>query len=583
MATTPEVPLDAIIVRQKSFGGLCPVTDAVQSLASAGLEERGAVFTRREVVEFILDLVGYTPNRKLQNYRLLEPAFGQGDFLLPAIERLVTSWKRFGDASNPLELIPVIRAVELHTESFVATRKNVQSLLQRSQIPVKITKKISESWLRHSDFLLHDLDSEFDFVVGNPPYIRLERIPDALMREYRSRFRTVYDRADIYIPFIERSLTLLAPGGKLGFICADRWMKNRYGGPLREMVASRFHLECYVDMVDTAAFHDDVIAYPAITVISQAPPTATRVCAKPEISRPALSKLAKQLVGTGKSPSESASDVREVSGFACGRAPWLLSGCNQLELMRRLEIEFPSIEDAGCKVGIGVATGADKAFIGRFEELDVEDDRKLPLVTTRDIQTGSVVWEGLGIVNPFSASGRLVDLADYPRLARYFEHRKDLLARRHVAKKTPRNWFRTIDRIHADLTYRKKLLIPDIKGRANIVLETGKLYPHHNLYYITSDEWDIHALLAVLKSGIADLFVSMYSTRMRGNFLRFQAQYVRRIRLPIWKSVSRSLQAGLATAAKADDLEASIELTCDLYRLTREQRQLLIDQELAVA
>jgi AcrR family transcriptional regulator len=59
-------------------------------------------------------------------------------------------------------------------------------------------------------------------VIGNPPYVRQELIPDVLMAEYRRRFATIYDRADIYVPFIERSLSVLAPGGCLGFICADR-------------------------------------------------------------------------------------------------------------------------------------------------------------------------------------------------------------------------------------------------------------------------------------------------------------------------------------------------------------------------
>ena len=47
---------------------------------------------------------------------------------------------------------------------------------------------------------------------------------------------------------------------------------------------------------------------------------------------------------------------------------------------------MPTLEEAGCKVGIGVATGADQAYIGPFDELDVEPDRKLPLVMTRDIR-----------------------------------------------------------------------------------------------------------------------------------------------------------------------------------------------------
>src|SRR3546814_1202226 len=56
--------------------------------------ERGAIFTRREVVDFILDLVGYTSERPLQEQALLEPSFGDGDFLLVAIDRLLAAWRK---------------------------------------------------------------------------------------------------------------------------------------------------------------------------------------------------------------------------------------------------------------------------------------------------------------------------------------------------------------------------------------------------------------------------------------------------------------------------------------------------------
>src|SRR5260370_613712 len=84
------------------------------------------------------------------------------------------------------------------------------------------------------DFILAPLPQAFTYVIGTPPYVRQELIPDVLMAEYRRLYKTIYDRADLYIPFIERSLSLLSKGGTLGFICADRWMKNRYGGPLRQ-------------------------------------------------------------------------------------------------------------------------------------------------------------------------------------------------------------------------------------------------------------------------------------------------------------------------------------------------------------
>ena len=47
-----------------------------------GLEARVAIFTRSEVVDFILDLAGYTEDQPLHEKRLLEPSFGGGDFLL---------------------------------------------------------------------------------------------------------------------------------------------------------------------------------------------------------------------------------------------------------------------------------------------------------------------------------------------------------------------------------------------------------------------------------------------------------------------------------------------------------------------
>jgi len=91
----------------------------------------------------------------------------------------------------------------------------------------------------------------------------------------------------------------------------------------------------------------------------------------------------------------------------------------------------------GCKVGIGVATGADRVFIGNFEALDVEADRKLPLVTTKDIVSGEVQWCGQGVINPFEEGRGLVELRHYPRLQRYLEARRDVIAGRHCAQKVP--------------------------------------------------------------------------------------------------------------------------------------------------
>jgi hypothetical protein len=85
----------------------------------------------------------------------------------------------------------------------------------------------------------------------------------------------------------------------------------------------------------------------------------------------------------------------------------------------------------------------------------------------------------------------------------------------------------------------------------------------------------LRALQAVLLSGIARLFVATYSTRMRGGFLRFQAQYLRRIRVPSWKDVPAAMRHELKRAAEARDFAACNHAAFKLYGLSEGERAAL--------
>lgn len=557
-----------LLVDQPSLPGLCPVTEAIDRLAHASVgDAHGSVFTRGEVVEFMLDLAGYLSERDLTSLRLLEPSFGGGEFLIRAIERLIASWRRQGSTAD---LSPCVHAIELHRDTFDATRQRIQDRLIELGLTRSESSRLVNCWLHQGDFLLSALPGGFDVVVGNPPYVRQELIPAPLLVEYRKRFVTLYDRADLYVPFIERSLDALAVGGQMVFICADRWIKNKYGGPLRAKVADGFHLRAYVDMVGTPAFEADVSAYPAITLMTREAVGQTLVAERPELDAKQLRLLARALRADGG----AFPGVRALRHAVNGHQPWLLSTGDMLSIIRRFEATLPTLEEAGCTVGIGVATGADKVFIAPWEQLDVESSRKLPLATTRDIASGQVVWRGLGVLNPFEAGGELVDLAAYPKLAAYLGQHREAIARRHVAQKSPERWYRTIDRIWPELTHEPKLLIPDIKGKAQVVYEGGSLYPHHNLYYVVSQVWPLRALQAVLLSSLTKGFIRAYSTSMRGGFLRFQAQYLRRIRLPHWGDVPAPVRQALTVAAEQLDVDACDRAVAELYGLT--------DAELAI-
>ena len=552
------------------------VSAALIALAAEEESERGAVFTRPSVANAILDLLGYTTSYPLHRLRLLEPAFGGGDFLLPAVDRLLVAYFEAGGTAEQAvdALAPAIRAVELHPESVKSVRALLMARLSLAGVGEKDARKLCGAWLICDDFLLCPLPGSFDVVVGNPPYVRQERIPPSLLAEYRLRYRTLYDRADLYIPFYERALDLLSLEGQLGFICANRWIKNRYGGPLRAKVGAGFHLRYYIDMEGVDAFHAEVIAYPAITIIRRTDvdsPQPTLVATAVNVRLHGLQAVVSAIKRRKIDPAS----VEEVVLDAGGDAPWLLDDVPRLRLLRQLESRFPTLEEAGCKVGIGVATGCDRVFIGDFDRLPVEAARKLPLVMARDLVGGRISWGGKGVVNPFEENGKLAALEDWPEFSGYLLKHHDAVAGRHVASRNPAGWYRTIDRITPSLMKRPKLLVPDIKGEAVFVLDEGEYYPHHNLYYITSDTWDLRALRAVLRSSLSVMIVATYCTRMAGGFLRFQAQYLRRLRLPHWKDLTQEQRNDLLAVTDETDPGVLDAPVFSLFGLSQEDGRIV--------
>jgi hypothetical protein len=219
---------------------------------------------------------------------------------------------------------------------------------------------------------------------------------------------------------------------------------------------------------------------------------------------------------------------------------WPSGPPHQIARVTALEARHPAITDPdnGIRIGIGMTTGADAIYLTHRTDL-VEKQQLLPMVLAGDIKTGEVTWSGTHHVNPWCGPD-LIDLNARPKTAAYFTSNEDRLRARHVGRRQPLNWYRTIDRPIDGLAEAAKLLIADLRPRVTPVLETGGLYPHHNLFWITSTKWDLRVLGGLLLSDFGTLFVETYSPRMASGTLRVTAQYLRRIRVPAWESISQN-------------------------------------------
>jgi adenine-specific DNA-methyltransferase len=220
----------------------------------------------------------------------------------------------------------------------------------------------------------------------------------------------------------------------------------------------------------------------------------------------------------------------------------------------------------GTRVGIGVATGNDTVYIVG-EDVDIERDRLVPVVMREDLEKGHIREARQFVINTFGEGGKVIDLRAYPKLTAYLNAHVSALKKRHLAKKNTAAWFCTLDWVYPERVGVEKLLLPDIARSNNVVYERGRFHPHHNLYFITSTGWDLEALGGLLSSKVALFFVWSYAVKMRGGYLRFQAQYLRRIRLPSPNSVGHRLIRALRDAFRKRDFATLDELALRAYGL----------------
>lgn len=533
------------------------------------------MFTRQWVVDMILELAGYTESKDLGALRAIEPACGEGAFLGPMVQRLSRSCRNAG--RSIAEARSALIAFDLLPDNVARARECVSEVLVREGWSARERKGLAAAWVVQQDYLLHqpshlglfsqDATRPADFVIGNPPYIRPEDVSVSLYQTYRRSYPTMCGRADVYVAFLEAGLRSLAPNGVLAFICADRWMRNQYGRELRALIAARFSVEAVVSVHDVDSFEEEVAAYPAITVIRNAPQgTAIVVEATSGFDESDAAEMVEWAGGREFAVAHPHYHGARLPRWFSGKESWPGGDPDLVHLVEELNDRFPTVEDqsTGTRVGIGVATGSDAVFVVTDPQL-VEEDRLLPLAMVGDGTTGTLVWSGHYLVNPWESNGKLVDLSRYPRLARYLEGHRDQLCGRHVAKKRAAGWYRTIDKVNADLTSMPKLLFPDMKLTTQPVMDRGGLYPHHNLYYVISSKWDLEVLGGLLMSKVAEAFVSAYCVKMRGGTLRFQAQYLRRIRVPSPDDIPAGDRDALRAAFRERDPAAATEVAIRIY------------------
>jgi|WetSurSiteA1Bulk_404760.scaffolds.fasta_scaffold00013_26 type I restriction-modification system DNA methylase subunit len=323
----------------------------------------------------------------LANTRVLDPACGSGAFLIGAFKYLKNEYDFVNQRINKLDakhadlfgldldaeiLNNNLFGVDLNPESIEITQlalwletaergkklkpldKNIQQ--GNSIIHHKHTDKQAFLWNVQFNKVMET--GGFDVVLGNPPYVRQERL-SAIKPYLQEHYQTYHGVADLYTYFFELGLNLLKKGGRLGYISSSTFFRTNSGTPLREFLKVQSNLLSVIDFNDYPVF-EGVTTYPAILILEK-PDRARKQAPKSEFQF--LNITAKKDPQHHALRQQLQSDFGVMKQAALKADAWQLEDERFANLRQKITKGYKTLKDVYGSPYRGVLTGLNEAFV----------------------------------------------------------------------------------------------------------------------------------------------------------------------------------------------------------------------------
>lgn len=229
-------------------------------------KKKGQYMTPDGIVSMILNNIGYTENHVLTR-KIMEPSFGDGAFLINIVQRIISEGTRTGLSKQ--QITDIIQAnvfgIEKDKILYQKALERLNSLLAVYDIPEIQWEKN----LTCGDTLIECKKhiGKYDYVVGNPPFVRVHNIPDEY-RDMVKQFKFVDGMIDLYIVFYEIGINLLNDKGKLGYISPNSFMKNSSQKNFRNYLVDNKYISAIYDF-KTSKIFQDADTYTCICILNK--------------------------------------------------------------------------------------------------------------------------------------------------------------------------------------------------------------------------------------------------------------------------------------------------------------------------
>jgi hypothetical protein len=510
---------------------------------------------------------------KFKNVKILDPACGSGAFLIKAIDILLEIYKQiqyvkqFKGQYTRHKQTKEKKIVEEYTLSNWIEQEEITKIIENNiygvdinEESIEITKlslflKIASTERKLLDLyenikvgnsIIDDIDVDtkafiwdkefeeiltnggFDVIIGNPPYVRQERIKS--FSNFLKKYESYSGKADLYVYFYEKCIKLLRKGGYLGLISSSKFTEALYGKPLLKFITSNIKINEFIYFDDKPIF-EDVTAYPLIFIGCN-------------IKVESYFFIYKKIIKNDKEPFNflNSFDLFDISieEFKIRNFRFLPGKIGQI--FDRISDESKPLKVVVGLPQVGIKTGYNNAFV-----TNNKSDFVMPYVFGKDIKRYTKVEPKINIVFPYKYvenSYKLIDIEKYKDVKNLLVPYKDLLEKRAIIKegiiKGNKKWFE-YQQINRNLNFDKEYIIyPNVSFGSNFSLSKGKIVDMTAFIIPTNNRF----ILGILNSKLIEFFMKYSAITRRGGYKEYKTQYVENI--PI-KKITKEKKYGIST------------------------------------
>lgn len=456
------------------------------------VKHRGKIFTPDFLVNIIMDQGNYV-SENINKKHVIDNSCGDGQFMVQIVKRYCDDFLKNSNDLKMLkyELETYIHAIEIEHEELEICKKRCSQVTKMYGI-----KNVKWNFINDDTLKTKYFDGKMDFVLGNPPYVRVHNLNNNLVSVKDFAFGNE-GMTDLYIVFYEASLMMLNETGIISYITPSSFFTSMAGRFMRNYFINNNLLESICDLKHFQPFN--ATTYTTIVCLNKAKKNNVLKYYEfdTENYKPYLvSKL-------------EPNDYNVNNNF-------YFSTLDNLNTLKKI---LKNNTQANIFVKNGYATLADKIFIGDF---DFNSDFIIPIIKASRAKWSKIIY-------PYTKNNKLIKeevLMKDPVLFNYLSMQKNKLAKRSIENNNDDNWF-AFGRSQAIVdTYKKKLSINTLI-RTSSDLKLIDIPSGCGVYsglYIISDTISFSKIKEVLHEPAFSAYISLLGKYKSGGYYTFSSK-----------------------------------------------------------